>query len=111
MSGGCLAFAESAVVPDLGSRLVNSRRLLVDQWSQADQDSQPHGCAGDLLLRRGLIDPDEWQALLRSAALDALVAPAIQLVTGPPAAGTSFTSRQASCAGSALRMDTGPAWA
>ena len=43
LSDGCLAFAESAAVPDLGSRLVNSRRLLVDQWGRADQDSQPGG--------------------------------------------------------------------
>jgi hypothetical protein len=48
LTEGYLTFAESAAVPDLGSRLVNSRRVLVDQWSQADQDSQPDGCAGDL---------------------------------------------------------------
>jgi hypothetical protein len=54
-----LTFAESATVPDLGARLVNSRRILVDQWSRAHQDSQPDGCAGDLLIDRGLIDPRE----------------------------------------------------
>ena len=48
LTEGYLTFAESAAVPDLGSRLVNSRRVLVDQWSRADQDSQPAGCAGDL---------------------------------------------------------------
>jgi hypothetical protein len=61
LTEGYLTFAESAAVPDLGSRLVNSRRVLVDQWSRADQDSQPDGCAGDLLIDRGLIDPREWQ--------------------------------------------------
>jgi hypothetical protein len=49
---GCLAFAESAAVADLGSRLVNSRRLGVDQWSQAQRDSQPDGCAGEALAGR-----------------------------------------------------------
>jgi hypothetical protein len=32
LNQGRLAFAESAAVADLGSRLVNSRRLGVDQW-------------------------------------------------------------------------------
>jgi len=73
LSDGCLAFAESPGVPDLGSRLVNSRRLGVDQWRQANRDGHPDACAGDLLMRRGLIDEAEWQALLQSAALDALV--------------------------------------
>jgi hypothetical protein len=77
LTEGYLTFAESAAVPDLGSRLVNSRRVLVDQWSRADQDSQPDGCAGDLLIDRGLIDPREWQTVLRSAALDALLSLAI----------------------------------
>ena len=130
LADGYLTFAESPVVPDLGSRLVNSRRVLVDQWSRADQDSQPGGCAGDLLLRRGLIDAAEWQALIRSAALDALLA--LALSEDPPAGnraagnhdagnhdagnrgpawGTSFTRGQASRAGSALRLETEPAWA
>ena len=106
---GYLAFAESPVAPDLGSRLVNSRRILVDQWSRADQDSPPDGCAGDLLIRRGLIDAAEWQALVRSAALDALFG--LALAGDPPAAGTSFTFGQARCAGSALRVDAASAWA
>jgi len=107
--GGCLAFAESSAVPDLGSRLVNSRRLGVDQWRRAQFDSQPDGSAGDLLLRWGLLDAAEWQALLRSAALDALLALAIQLTQTPAAAGTSFIPRQAHPVGS-VRLDTGWAW-
>jgi hypothetical protein len=111
LSEGYLAFAESAAAPDLESRLVNSRRLMADQWSRAQQDSQPDGCAGDLLLRRGLIDIAEWQALLRSAVLDALLALALQLAGDPLAAGTSFEPRQAPCARPVLRINTGSAWA
>jgi hypothetical protein len=74
LSGGRQAFAGLADAPDLGSRLVESGRLPADQWSRAGQDSRPDGCAGDLLLGRGLIHPDEWEMLLRSAGLDALLA-------------------------------------
>ncbi len=115
LQDGYLAFAESPAAPDLGSRLVNSRRVLVDQWRRADQDSQPDGCAGDVLLRRGLIDAAEWQALIRSAALDALLALALAGGSGvppaAPAARASFIHGQARCAGSVLRMDAAAAWA
>jgi hypothetical protein len=108
---GFLAFAESAAVADLGSRLVNSRRVGADQWSQAQRDSQPDGCAGEALLSRGLIEPVEWQTLLRAAALDALLALAIQLAADPPATGTRFTADQAPCVSSAPAMDAPSAWA
>ncbi len=115
LSDGCLAFAESPGVPDLGSRLVNSRRLGVDQWRQANRDGHPDACAGDLLMRRGLIDEAEWQALLQSAALDALVALATATATATAEAKagavTSFTPQQAHCAGSLLCLDVARAWA
>jgi len=113
LRGGQMAFAESAAAPDLGSRLVNSRRLGVDQWRRAQRDSRAYGCTGDMLLRRGLIDAAEWQALLQSAALDALLALAIQLAGhgADPGVDTAFVPRRAHRDGSALRMDIGRAWA
>jgi len=111
LRGGQLAFAESAAVPDLGARLVNSRRLLPDQWSRADRDSEPDGCPGEVLLRRGLLDAIEWEMLIRSAVLDALVALALQEAAGSPAAPAVFTLGQARCAGPALRLDARTAWA
>jgi hypothetical protein len=98
------------VVPDLGCRLVNSRRLRVDQWHVAQRDSHPGGSAGDLLLRRGLLDETEWYALVRSAALDALLALASQMIRARAAAGTSFVPHQAPSNGPVLGMDIGPAW-
>jgi hypothetical protein len=97
-------------VPDLGSRLVNSRRLRVDQWHLAQRDSHPGRSAGDMLLRRGLLDETEWHALVRSAALDALLALASQMIRARAAAGTSFVPHQAPRDGSVLGMDIGPAW-
>lgn len=108
---GYLAFAESAAVADLGTRLVNSRRVGVDQWSQAQQDSQPDGCVGEALLSRGLIELVEWQTLVRAAALDALLALAIGLAADPAAPGISFTGEQAPCVTSAPTMDAASAWA
>ena len=109
LSQGWLAFAESAVVPDLGSRLVNSRRLLPDQWRRAELDSEPGARPGDLLVRRGLLDAAEWEVVLRSATLDALLVLAVQLAAGPPAAGTSFTPGRG--AGLPPGLAAGPAWA
>jgi len=97
-------------VPDLGSRLVNSRRLRVDQWHRALRDSHPGWSAGDMLLRRGLLDETEWHALVRSAALDALLALASQMIRARAAAATSFVPYQAPRDGSVLGMDIGPAW-
>ena len=97
-------------MPDLGSRLVNSRRLRVDQWHLAQRESQPDGTPGDLLLRRGLLEPVEWQALVRSAALDALLALASQLVRAQVMAGTSFVPHRAHRIGSTLGLDIGSAW-
>jgi hypothetical protein len=110
LSDGRLAFAESEIVPDLGARLVNSRRLRVDQWRRAQYDSQPDGSAGDLLLRRGLLDAAEWQTLVRSAALDALLALASQLVRARAAACTCFVPHRAQRVGPALGLDIGSAW-
>jgi hypothetical protein len=111
LSQGRLAFAESAVVPDLGSRLVNSCRLLPDQWRRAELDSGPGGCPGDLLVRRGLLDAAEWEVVLRSAALDALLVLAVQLAAGRPAGGTSFTPGEGCGAGLPLGLAAGSAWA
>jgi hypothetical protein len=110
LSGGRLAFAESQVVPDLGSRLVNSRRLRVDQWHLAQRDSQLGGSAGDMLLRRGLLDETEWHTLVRSAALDALLALASQMIRARAAAGISFVPHQVPRDGSVLGLDIEPAW-
>ena len=111
LSQGCLAFAESAGVPDLGSRLVNSRRLLPGQWRRAELDSGPGACPDDLLVRRGLLDAAEWEVVLRSAALDALLVLAVQLAAGPPAGGTSFTPGPGRGTGLPAGLAAGPAWA
>ncbi len=111
LSQGCLAFAESAGVPDLGSRLVNSRRLLPGQWRRAELDSGPGACPDDLLVRRGLLDAAEWEVVLRSAALDALLVLAVQLAAGPPAGGTSFTPGPGRGTGLPAGRAAGPAWA
>jgi len=74
LSNGRLAFAESPAVPDLGTRLVRSRRLAPDVWDQIARDSQPDGAVGAVLAGRGLVRPAELQRLLQSIALDALLA-------------------------------------
>jgi hypothetical protein len=63
-----------------------------------------------MLLRRGLLDEIEWHALVRSAALDALLALASQMIRARAAAGTSFVPYRAPANGSILGMDIGRAW-
>ena len=63
-----------------------------------------------MLLRRGLLDEIEWHALIRSAALDALLALASQMIRARAAAGISFVPYRAPTNGSILGMDIGRAW-
>jgi len=110
LAHGHLAFAESRIVPDIGSRLVNSGQLPARHWSDLLEASEPAGCESCLLLRRGLITAAEMKELLRSVTLDALLAVAVQAAGGPPA-GLSFVPQRPHCAGSVLCLDTGSAWA
>jgi hypothetical protein len=110
LADGYLTFAESRIVPDIGSRLLNSGQLPAQHWSGLLEASGATGCEACLLLRRGLLTAAELKDLLLSVTLDALLAMAMQTVGGPPA-GISFVPQPPHCAGSVLRMDTGSAWA
>jgi hypothetical protein len=110
LAHGYLAFAESRIVPDVGSRLVNSGQLPEQHWSDLLEASEPAGCESCLLLRRGLITAAEMKELMRSVTLDALLAMAMQTAGRAPT-GISFLPQPPHCAGSMLRMETGSAWA
>ena len=110
LADGYIVFAESRIVPDIGSRLVNSGQLPERHWSDLLEASESAGCEACLLLRRGLITAAEMKELLLSATLDALLAMAVQTGSGP-LAGISFVLQPPHCAGSVLRLDTGSAWA
>jgi hypothetical protein len=110
LAQGYVAFAESRIVPDIGSRLVNSGQLPARHWSDLLEASESAGCESCLLLRRGLITAAEMKDLMLSVTLDALLAMAVQTADRLPA-GISFMPQPPHCAGSVLRMDTGSAWA
>jgi hypothetical protein len=71
---GRLAFAESPAVPDLGTRLIRSRRLPPGVWDQIARDHHPDGAVGAALVGRALITRAELQRLLRSIMFDSLLA-------------------------------------
>ena len=71
---GRLAFAESPAVPDLGTRLIRSRRLPPGVWDQIARDHHPDGAVGAALVGRALITRAELQRLLQSIAFDSLLA-------------------------------------
>ena len=71
---GRLTFAASPAVPDLGTRLIRSRRLLPDVWDQIARDHRTDGGVGAALVGRGLVTQAELQRLVQSIALDALLA-------------------------------------
>lgn len=110
LAHGYLVFAESRIIPDIGSRLVNSGQLPARTWSDLLEASDPVGCEGCLLLRRGLVTAAEMKNLLMSVTVDALLAMVLQTVGGPPAR-ISFKFQPPHCAGSVLCMDTGSTWA
>ena len=71
---GRLAFAESPAVPDLGTRLIRSRRLPPGVWDQIARDHHPDGAVGAALVGRALITRAELQRLLQSITFDSLLA-------------------------------------
>lgn len=111
LSAGCLCFAESAAVPDLGSRLTRPRRISDDQWKWLLDIAGPAGDIGAHLLDHGLLTRDELRALLWSITLDALVALVAPLSAEPSVASTRFWPERPHWAGSVLRLDPASAWA
>ena len=71
---GRLAFAESPAVPDLGTRLIRSRRLPPGVWDQIARDHHADGAVGAALVGRALITRAELRRLLRSITFDSLLA-------------------------------------
>jgi hypothetical protein len=111
LSGGYLAFAEASIVPDLRSRLISSQRLSADEWIEVTDSDRVHGGIGTLLVSREILTIHELRALLRSIALDALIA----LVTMLPSAefsadGIQFWPRRSHWVGSLLRLDVASVW-
>ena len=111
LSGGYLTFAESPAVPDLRSRLIRSQRLTADQWNEVIESDQAHGGVGALLVSRGVMTRGELRDLLRSIALDALIALTVPLSAEPLAASVRFWPRRSHWVGSLLRLDIASVWA
>jgi hypothetical protein len=107
LSGGYLAFAESAAVPDLGSRLVGSRRLSPGQWRELADGGPVKGDVGALLVSREMITAGELRALVRSVTLDALIA----LAAMPSPGALRFRPGRSHWAMSLLRLDVASEWA
>ncbi|MGO9082417.1 MAG: hypothetical protein ACLQDY_25885 [Streptosporangiaceae bacterium] len=105
LADGCVTYAESAAVPDLGARLTGSGRLTALQWRLLS--GQLRGTAGGVgvLAQRGLISADVLHAVLRSAVMDALIALTVPLAGEPFSARTWFAPRERHWAGSVLRLD------
>ncbi len=105
LSNGRLAFAESPAVPDLGTRLVRSRRLAPDVWDQIARDSRPDGAVGAALVGRAHVTPAELQRLLQSIALDALLALTTPFAGECCARGIWFAPQRSHWAETVLAMD------
>ncbi len=106
LSGGYLSFAESPIVPDLRSRLISSNRLSAGQWQQIADSGQVNGGIGTLVSRE-ILTTNELRVLLRSIALDALIALAVM----PAPTGIRFWPRRSHWVGSLLRLDAASVWA
>lgn len=105
LDGGRVTFAESPAAPGLGVRLTGSRLLPDADWSELPDPDDPHGSLGAILTTRGLIARDELGAVLRSAALDAIMALTVPAVGGSVVEWTRFTPRAWHWAGSIMSID------
>jgi hypothetical protein len=102
---GRLVFAEAAGVPDVGARLVGTRRLSAGQWAALRAADRPAGGLGTLLVERGLVGRDEMLAVLRSASLDALTALTAPLMRPPSVTRLWFDERERPWIGSLLSLE------
>lgn len=108
LEDGYITFATSSAVPDLAARLIGSGRLSGDQWSQLLGESHPNGRMATVLVERRLISKDDLRSVLRSAALDAIMAMTAAASSGSPVpARIRFTPLAWHWARSMLRLDAG----
>jgi hypothetical protein len=105
LEGGYITFAASPAVPDLAARLIGSRRVSGEQWSQLMGESHPYSGVGALLVERDFITKGELQFVLRSVVLDTIMA--LMAPSGRRAilAGIRFTPLAWHWAGSFLRLE------
>lgn len=102
---GRLVFAEAAGVPDVGARLIGTRRLSPEQWTTLRNRDRPPDGLGPLLVERGLIGRDEMLAVLRSASLDAITALTVPMTTRSSVARLRFTARERPWIGAMLALE------
>ena len=102
---GYIRFAESSRVPDIGSRLIGSRRLTASRWARLlGEDPSPEQF-GDLLVEQGLIARDDLRSMLSSAIVDAFVDLTVPGAGEPIAESTWFAPRERHWAGSVQGLD------
>ena len=107
LEDGYITFATSSAVPDLAARLIGSGRLSGDQWSQLLGESRPYGWIATVLVERSFISNDDLRSVLRSVALDAIMAMTAASAGGPVPARIRFTPVAWHWARSVLRLDAG----
>ena len=107
LEDGYITFATSSAVPDLAARLIGSGRLSGDQWSQLLGESHPYGWIATGLVERRFISKDDLRSVLRSAAMDAIMAMTAPAAGGPVPARIRFTPLAWHWARSVLRLDAG----
>lgn len=107
LEDGYITFATSSAVPDLAARLIGSGRLSGDQWSQLLGESHPYGWIATGLVERSFISKDDLRSVLRSVALDAIMAMTAPPAGGPVPARIRFTPLAWHWARSVLRLDAG----
>lgn len=107
LEDGYITFATSPAVPDLAARLIGSGRLSSDQWSELLDESHPYGSVGTVLVERGFISTDDLRSVLRSVALDSIMALLAASAGEPVPVPIRFTPLAWHSARSVLRLDAG----
>lgn len=102
---GHIRFAESSRVPDIGSRLVGSRRLSARRWAGLRVEDPSHERFADLLVEQGLITRDHLRGMLQSAIVDAVVDLTVPGAGEPISVSTWFAPRERHWAGSVPSLD------
>lgn len=105
LRNGYLVWAESSAVPDLGTRLIRSRRLPPPVWDQIARDDGPDGTIGATLVARDFLTRAELERLLQSIVLDTLLALTKPFAGECRVTGFSFVPQRSHWAETVLAMD------
>jgi len=105
LDSGYIVFAESSRVPSFSVRLLALPSLSGSRRALLPEEAPPDETFGDLMVERGLITRSDFQAVLRSAVVDAIIDLTVPGAGEPISVSSWFVPQERHWAASSLGLD------